>query len=336
MDFLKKTLTRCLADMLVPTVLLPSVLTANTDDTDSFCKLLELLINIEKSRIGVILVDEHQRLWNYLLQRVNEWPQAKRTKLQTLLKKVRKNKSFVSVTVDNKIESNCSNKHCDSSICIAKQHLTKAVVARQNCHPCAITQLAGISALEVVNLDEEKSTEYFYGILGKSDRVFPKGVKLEQFKQEIILPIFRYSKNVKIYDRYVGRSILENNAEEYRSMLEWLLKEFADNSRQGIFEVYCGFKPKNSSERDEARTELKQLEADLQKIYSKFNLIVKKERQGKEFMHDRFMITDKLAISMGRGIGLLSKKDGWLRDFNIAPCSEPGEIEAAVRSLPDL
>jgi len=324
--------------MLVPTVLLPSVLTANPDDTDSFGKLLELLINIEKSRIGVILVNKHQRLWNYLLQRVNEWPQAKRTKLQTLLKKVRKNKRFVSVKLDDKIESNCSqNKHCNSGICIAKQHLTKAVVARQDCHFCAITQLAGIAALEVVNLDDEKSTEYFYGILEKSDRVFPKGVELEQFKQEIILPIFRYSKNVKIYDRYVGRSILENNAEEYRSMLELLLNAFKDNSlQQGIFEVYCGFKPQNSSERDNARTQLKRLEADLQKIYSEFNLIVKKERQGKEFMHDRFMITDKLALSMGRGIGLLSKKDGWLRDFNIAPCSEHGKIEAAVRSLPDL
>ncbi|MGK7902482.1 MAG: hypothetical protein AB4352_13895 [Hormoscilla sp.] len=330
--------------MLVPTVLLPSVLTATTDDSDSFGKLLELLINIEKSRIGVILVDEHQRLWNYLLQRVNEWPQAKRTKLQTLLKKVRKNKSFVSVTLDNKIESNCSNKHCDSGICIAKQHLTKAVVARQDCHPCAITQLAGSSALEIVNLDEEKSTEYFYNILGKSDRVFPNGVNLEQFKQEIILPIFRYSKNVKIYDRYVGRSILRRNAKNYKSMLEWLLEVFADNSRQGIFEVYCGFKPKNLSQSDEekskAKTKLKQLEAYFQNIYPQFKLIVKDETKGKEFIHDRYIITDQLAISMGRGIGLLSEElsspEDWLLDFNIACCSEPGEIEAAVRSLPDL
>jgi len=82
------------------------------------------------------------------------------------------------------------------------------------------------------------------------------------------------------------------------------------------------------------------LEADLQKIYSDFNLIVKKERQGKEFIHDRYIITDKLAISMGRGVGLLSKEisspEDLLLDFNIACCSEHGKIEAAVRSLPDL
>ncbi|MBC6453177.1 MAG: hypothetical protein GDA43_08110 [Hormoscilla sp. SP5CHS1] len=243
---MKKTLTRFLADMLVPTILLPSVLTANPDNRDSFYQLLELLKNLERTVIGVILVDDGNRINNYINEGVKEWQQEDKKKLQKIFKQLRKNKRFVSVTLDDKIESNCSqNKLCNSGICIAKQHLTKAVVARQDCHPCAITQLAGISALEVVNLDDEKSTEDFYGILEKFDRVFPNRVKLEQFEEEIILPIFRYSKNIKIYDRYVGRSILQANAKKYKSMLEWLLKVFADNSRQGIFEVYCGFKPQN-------------------------------------------------------------------------------------------
>ncbi len=133
----------------------------------------------------------------------------------------------------------------------------------------------------------------------------------------------------------------KKNAKKYKSMLKYILNVFrTTNSRQGIFEVYCGFKPPNSSKLSDAlsdaKTKLKQLEADLQNLYPRFKLIVKDETKGEEFMHDRFMITDKLAISMGRGVGLLSDKEGWLRDFNIACCSEPDKIDAAVRKLPDL
>jgi len=202
--------------------------------------------------------------------------------------------------------------------------------------------MADIFSVKVVNSDEYAIEDEFCAVMEKLDHSFPKGAEKKQFEQEIIVPIFRYAKHVKIYDRYVGRSILQkNNAKKYKSMLKSILNVFGTtNSRQGIFEVYCGFKPPNSSKLSDAlsdaKTKLKQLEADLQNLYPRFKLIVKDETKGKEFIHDRFMITDQFALSMGRGVGLLSNKEGWLRDFTIAYCSEPDKIDADVRRLPDL
>ena len=155
--------------------------------------------------------------------------------------------------------------------------------------------------------------------------------------------MFRYAKHVKIYDRYVGRSIVQpKNAPKYKSMLKRLLNVFVKNSRQGIFEVYCGFKKEGNTKVkvEEAKSKLKELRKELKKIYPKSKLIIKDEKKEEECQHDRYIITEQLAISMGRGIGLLSEEllspEDVLLDFNIAFCSDPGEMERDFKKLPDL
>ncbi|MBO1346268.1 MAG: hypothetical protein EBE86_002175 [Hormoscilla sp. GUM202] len=327
--------------MLVPTVLLPSVITANPDESGIFYNsTIELFRKLEKK--GVFLIEDRDRLNHDIGAMVKKWPPKYSKKIQTILKKIDKTNRFVELDIDDTINTNCPQQQCQSYIRITTQHLPEFVLARLNCYSCAKTQMADIFSVKVVNSDEYAIEDEFCAVMEKSDRVFAKGVKLKQFEQEIILPMFRYAKHVKIYDRYVGRSIVQkNNAPKYKSMLQWLLKVFANNSRKGCFKVYCGLETEklSKSKVDEAKIKLKELEENLKIIYPKIELSVKEETKEEQFQHDRYIITDQLAISMGRGICLVSEElsspEDLLLDFNIACCSEPGKIEAAVRNLPD-
>jgi hypothetical protein len=66
-------------------------------------------------------------------------------------------------------------------------------------------------------------------------------------------------------------------------------------------------------------------------------LIIKDETQGSQMPHDRFLVTNQVAVSIGRGFNLLFGGSSRLvRDVTVAYCSEPGKVEQYVRTLPDL
>lgn len=52
--------------------------------------------------------------------------------------------------------------------------------------------------------------------------------------------------------------------------------------------------------------------------------------------HDRFLVTNQVTVSVGRGFNLLFGRQSRLQDVTISYCSEPGKIEQQVRNLPDL
>lgn len=166
MDFLKKTLTRFLADMLVPTVLLPSVLTATPDDRDSFYGLtIELFRKLEKK--GVFLVEDRDRINNEIVEIVNKWPSKYKNKIQKLLKQINKKNRFVEVDIDERINITCLEPKCQSCIGITKQHLPQFVLARLNCYSCVKKQMAEIVTVKVVNSDDYAIDDNFCDVMEK-------------------------------------------------------------------------------------------------------------------------------------------------------------------------
>lgn len=343
---LKKTLTRFSTNMLVRTILLPSVFTSIPEDQASlYNSVISLLQNLEKN--GVVLIDDNNCIKQALSQGVSKWPVKFRQKAQKLLVELNKKGRLVELSLNGEMKSSCGEPPCHNCMRMAKLYLPPAIIANNNCKKCASNQLASVSTVEVVDVAEYSISNFFDVHLNQGDRLILNSEWTQkEFEEEILIPLLRDAKDVKIYDRYIGRSILTENAAKYKLTIEWIINVFVrerGSKLNGVFEVYGGLGNLSirSAEIPRAVSELRNLETDMQKRYPKFKLIIKKETQNSQMPHDRFLITNQVAISIGRGFDLLLEKrqipyPRRIRDVTIAYCSEPGKIEQAVRSLPDL
>jgi hypothetical protein len=323
--------------MLVRTVLLPSVLASIPEEQPSLYRLAIILLEtLEKN--GLILVDDNECIQKFLVQEIDEWPQKFRKEAKVLLKRISDKNRFVKVSLRDEIQSTCAKKTCSYCIKIARDYCPPAVIVSQECNPCAKQQLALVTTVKVVDVVEDSISDFLPG-----DRILNKGEWTQkEFEQEIMKPLLRDAKDVKIYDRYIGRSILTKNAAKYQLTLEWIIDVFLrerGSKFKGVFEVYGGVE-KLSIPKDKipiAVSKLRGLEVELQKKHPNFRLIIKKETQGTQMPHDRFLVTNQVAISIGRGFNLLfGSSPRLVKDVTIAYCSEPGKVEQAVRTLPNL
>lgn len=323
--------------MLVRTVILPSIFTSIPENQPSLYRLvINLLITLEEKN-GLILVDNHEYIQKVLFSGIGKWPQKYRKEAQVLLKRLKEKNRFVEMSIKNESQLTCAKKNCYHCIKIALDYCPTAVMTRQECFSCAKKHLALVNTVKVVDIVEDSISDLF-----PSDYVLKKGEWTQQeFEENILIPLLRDAKNVKIFDRYIGRSILEPNAAKYKLVLEWIIDVFLrerGSKFKGVFEVYGGVGIGMSKKKiQDAVDKLHNLETELQKKHPDFRLILKKETSQSPMHHDRFLITNQVAVSFGRGFNLLDGKNHKLvQDTNINYCSDPGKIEQAVRTLPTL
>lgn len=335
--------------MLVRTILLPSVLRANPENQSAhYGMVIRLLQDLEKN--GVVLADDTNCIRTSLLQDIPNLPVKFRKKAEVLLTALKKKNRFVEVSLKDEVQATCKNKPCQQCIRIAAIYSPAAILASQACNQCAQANLASVPSVEVVDVAEYCISDFFESHLKPNDRILSNGEwKQDKFEQEILIPLFRDAKSVKIYDRWIGRSILTQNADKYKLTLEWILDVFLKVYRfgsGGIFEVYSGFysrkQPgKSSPNLTTAVAVLRHLETDIQKTHPNFRLIIKKETQSRQMPHERYLITNQVALSIDRGFDLLldSRTSSYprrIRDVRIDYCSESGKVEQYMRTLPNL
>ncbi|GET42903.1 hypothetical protein MiSe_77210 [Microseira wollei NIES-4236] len=349
-DSLKKTSTRFSSKMLGRTILLPSVLRTNYESQAAdYSMVIRLLQDIENN--GVVLVDDTNCIRASLLQDIPKWPPKFRKKAEVVLKSLKKKNRFVEVSLKEEVTATCKNKPCQKCIRIAKIYSPAAILASQDCIECAKAQLKAVSSVEVVDVAEYCLSDFFESHLKLSDRTLNKGEwKQDKFEQEILIPLFRDAKHIKIYDRWIGRSVSNQRnpgqiSDNYKLTIEWIIDVFLQKSRwgvDGIFEVYSGLDTRNNKANVPTFvTELRKFECDIKQSLPNFKLTIKEETKTNQMPHERYLITNQVAVSIDRGFDLLldNRKiphPRRVRDVTVAYCSEPGKIEQAVRSMPDL
>lgn len=348
--------------MLVRTVLSPSVFAIPPEkEVESYSLVIELLQKLENN--GIILVDDANSIGMDFYNKIQNWSKCNKfpKEAKKFLKQLHNKNRLVKVPIKGGFRPQCQEQPCQYCIEIARNELPIAFLARHECKSCTQSQLAMLSKLKVIDVEMYVLDEEFCSLLNRRDRVFAPGeATQDKFEQEILIPLFREAKSVKIYDRYLGRSLLsQNEADNYKVTLRWILEVFRREARKPrLFEVYGGFLTKSIDEekRDSKKKKANNkkafdiskvenarcnLEFDLQRIFPEFKVIIKKETQGNELPHARYIITDQVAISVDRGSDLfLNKKNSSnsreLKDVHIAYCSESGKIEQYVRKMPNL
>jgi hypothetical protein len=173
------------------------------------------------------------------------------------------------------------------------------------------------------------------------------------------MPVLRTAKNVKIYDRYIGRSMVRRGfgfvgvAPGYKRSLEWIVSVFktlGGASRGGVFEIYCGVDAAAISTkfRPQLRIEAAKLEAALKSILgANVQVTLKEESKAAQCPHGRYLITDQVAVLVERGFDLLWDDNAMtaaglnplassrpIRDVAIVRCEEYRAVEAHTKMLP--
>ena len=358
MDFLKTTLKKYFSNMLLKTILSPSVLQGIPEDELAqklFCNSqIQLLQDLTDN--CVVIVDSNQSIKKEIIAAIEKWPVKFRKPAKEILKLLANRNRFVTLTVQYSLCSNCNNPTCQKCIGMALNCFPNAIFITEDCCLCIKNQSLPIRPID--------ASEYGISPFFKQRRQF-NSITLsngeweqEKFEDKVLTPLFGDAKHIKIYDRMIGRATGQSAVmpEHYQSTLEWLLDVFLQKSssqRERVFEVYSGIDVRylNPKEVSDTQALLRKFETNMQRKYNfPFKITLKQEDgRDQEMPHGRYLITDQIGILIERGFDLLwtdqQMKDAKLipnvdsrliRDVTISRISESSKIEKAVRKLPDL
>lgn len=338
--------------MLCRLVLLPSTFTSILDNQPAaYSLVIEFLRRLEQT--GVVLVED----LNSMQPVLDNWPQQFKDKARSILSRLFDQKRIIAVDKSEESQpTSISAKQCDPYLRIIQNYSIEFVVARQECRACADAPIPCLAEAKaqlvststtIIDIDEYTLSEALCQSLERRDRFYAPGVGRQgQFEQEILIPLFRDATRIELYDRYIGRSILERNADQYQLALEWILEVFKRESKlreSGTVEIYTGIFTQSYSNKTRfsgtaAIAAFQTLETSMRALLPKFQIFVKEEEQPRQMIHDRFLFTDQAGISIGRGFNLIldrrsSLSPKRLHDIHIGYCTEVQKIRNAFNNL---
>lgn len=302
--------------------------------------IIIILMSFVKS--GVILVDDQSEVLQAITKNIDGWNPKFKPKVKELLKKLKKKNRFIATSLTSPLHQVCSHQIENSCIKIfTSEEFYRIIALHAQC--VDVTQVGN-----KITFIEDYSISPLAGKLNRSSLTLNVGEwKQDMFEQEILIPIFRDAKHIKIYDRWIGRSVPQGQT-NHQITLEWLIEVFQKYARiktDTIFEVYCGIDTRTRPNQQtidipRAVASLRQFENSINSRYSYFNLIIKEEGYSNELPHDRYLFTEQTAIYIGRGFDLfVDRNEAYprrIRDVEIGYCSEPEKIIQATNRLPSL
>lgn len=190
------------------------------------------------------------------------------------------------------------------------------------------------------NMHIEKRTNLYY-IMQINEEIMKRLVRssiisindypLEDFKNEILKNLILYSKELYIFDNQMIPDIKEQNLEEtafdiksnYKINLEYWMAYINEINPNLQVYLYLSVKLNQIKIKNEIKNKFidfkKKLQKQIPSLNLKFRIIEESKEQGNIIItpHQRYFISDKIALSCDRGIDLLDRNHK-LRDFNIS------------------
>jgi hypothetical protein len=320
--------------MLTRTIIFPCIFTSESFQSPSVTLLQDIL------KSGVIFLDYDDKMWNEILKNIGNWNQDFKKEVQKILEQLDKNKRIVRLSISEQIYNSCNNPligDCENQIQTDKDFFALVALRRECVIPKTINQkLTTIDKYVLSKLRDSLNTSGF--VLSSSEW------RQDDFEKKILIPLFRDAKHIKVFDRWIGRSVPQGQS-HHQATLWWLVEvfqKFATIRTDTIFEVYCGIDCRKLTQAkiSGAVKTLRQFEAEMIKLFPYFKLFIKNEVSGNQLPHDRYLITNQTAIYIGRGFDLfVDTKESYprrIKDVQIGYCSNPEKVEPFYRKLPDL
>lgn len=171
-------------------------------------------------------------------------------------------------------------------------------------------QIATLSDYQDTNFEIERSRLACDGLTTVPDTITKK-----EFLDRCLLKVFRHASKLEVCDKILGKKFGDNYLFTIKEMIKWMKNVFADNNLPELM-FHCG-KPDNEGRADYMKTELKEIRdkeiSDLKMHIQFYNF----EKLSDELPHDRFISTDQISLSIGRGMDFLDEKTRMARDVTI-------------------
>lgn len=297
--------------MLFRSILLDSAIQPVSGREELIYNSLHRLLR-DISKYGVVLIDDEGEMIKRFKSILDEWDklsdfpegsQAGRD-LYRLFTSLAQGNRLISVSAQES-EIACDFKACNKSMSIAYHQEPDFLLLGQECLTCAVknlTPLKNIQALAVESCDRSEGFQKFTSIRGFE---IPYGNWHQRdFESRVLIPLFKVTETVKLFDKQMGEYFDSNLG--YKDTIEWFLKVFSKHSiptSERYFEIYVG-----SVKSLNARREIRKFKEKIKSDYpNEFHFEV---RWSLHYSHDRFLETDQVRVSIGRGFDLIQDTSG--------------------------
>lgn len=351
--------------MLYRTLISPSVFSSLPKESrsqDLFCNAVNgCLLDLLENGVIVDFLDGEQSVAKLFQKLVDDWPIKRKQKVRELIKKLEKKSRFATIPVQHKdfdtekihVKSNL----CESYIMLLDSNSSIPLITGQNC--CIESCKTSMPTISVIDIDNYSDSQLAQDLRrAKTENNFGSGdITKYEFEKKILIPVFRDAKHIKIFDRYIGRSLLDNYSGNirvsrhlkggYRKTLEWMIEVFfreTSHRMHSTFEIYTGI----DKIYDLSETDIQDIESAFQSFHNYLNkkysieikFFVKKEKHKDinsfklELRHQRYIITEQVGLSIDRGCDLLL--NDLMRDVSVSFISKTDAITRDTNKLEDL
>ena len=298
---------------------------------------------LDSVRNGVLLVDDGRVMISRIAAAVDQWPEKYRKKGQALLERLAKSnrivpKALAGVNGDEVDE--CCLAH---AVANEWRHDCLLVPSGCRCQPeGALCQRKEALRLVDYGLD-------FPERFREPTLVFGAGEN-RRFEDEVVARIVRTARWVRLVDRVVGSKLRPGSSmkvpENFGRGLRWVsacVAKHADSERLTEFVVVTSYPdvpntqgslapPLVRLQRSSAEDGCKAFAHELQRVSGVPTKI--KMVPGSSLPHDRYLITDQVAIAVGQGFDLLDAQSR-LRQCSVSLLSD-SEFGNLTRAFPEL
>lgn len=321
--------------MLVECIPHPDIYQKDFSNDKCYCSCLYFFLDMILKN-GIILIDSDNKYIDAINNNLDMWPKDDRKKrIQDKLKELKKADRFIKVDSKSiEVNAECCKKNCNIFYSILNNRKIGTIIPEW----CENTPKEKYKISEFTDSS-------LYEDLNTLSAFFDKGQEL-QFKSEILIPILKYAKSIKIVDRVFADHIDNVNfsiKEEYKNGLENLIKIVKQNNgnKKVIVELYVAFNQLNKTSMHNAilKKKISAVEDFICELNKKYEIVIKcyYKEYYMDLTHERFILTNQIGIEIGRGLDYENKK-GEMRDVNISILSkeQKRKIESKIRMADDL
>ncbi len=293
--------------------------------------LVSILNSINQN--GIIIVDNDNRFRDIIKQYILHWPKDdKGKKVKLMLKElINKQKIVECPTSELATKLPCQKDTCSLIYEIRGNGNVNTIVPNW---------------CKDINNSFIKTDDFMFSNLHRrlhvTSRLYDKGDE-KKFEDEVLIPIVKYSKIVKIIDRYFGDSMkTEDNInfgikEAYKKGFEYILrliKNYNVNEMELQVELYTSFKYNiiNQSDRIGMRNRVCTLQEYIKELNVNYNIDIniKVMESFYELPHERYIFTNQSAVQIGRGLDFFDNYNN-LRDMNITWINKQNKMSIDVK-----
>jgi len=271
---------------------------------------------------------EDNRMQKAVFKNVDQLPPSDaKKKIMSLLGQLKKQKRFICHLIPNYNEENINISDVNDQA-KASHVILDFLLAGKNEFSNILWKVesAALDNYNQSNFERKRSN------LASNGRILRDG-ELEQFDfmEEVFKKAFIHTTRIEICDRIFGEKFGDNFEYTFVTLFKWLEETIAEPDHFEEVVIHCG-KPKGLMDKH-MKT---QLALAKKGKLSKLNIEIRfyhREESGRPLQaltHDRYLMTDQIALNIGRGMDFLSENTKRNRDISIN-YAKADEIKKSIK-----